>query len=752
MAKHCFLFLLLFLTALLTEAQYRPKIGLVLSGGGAKGLAHIGVLKAMEKAGIRPDYITGTSMGSIIGGLYAIGYSASEIEKMVKEVDWDELLANNMPMNKIVMEEKPYYGRYLVEVPTDNFKPKLPTGVIEGQALDELLFDLTRRVHNISDFNRFPIPFACMGTDITTGKLVVLNHGNLAKSIRASMAAPAVFTPVEVEGRLLVDGGLVHNFPVDEVIEMGADIVIGVYLGGELRDKKSLKSLTAILFQASFVPSLNDAALQKKKVQYLIEPDLSGLSAGNFASAKRILQQGEKKGEEFYSAFKRLADSLNSFGPQAPLTIPNQPSDYRIDSIVVVGNELLPKELISAKIKVHRQLEYTARQLRDKISILYGRGSFENIGYQLYGTDSTGYNMEIEVKETTPSNIKAAVHFDTENKAGVVVNYTLRNKLGSGSRLIIEGDLAEFPRLNVNYLKYLGNNQNIAVVGDIMYDVSNPVLKDENNKDGLYSLRQYSFRGSLITTFTANYNFGFDLGYNSLRIKPEVSTELGGVLDYVKAGEVTTRLYFRSDNLDRRYFPRSGSSSLVSLEYFFDSKGTIAVKTDSFSEVAKLNNPTVRRLLMMYKKVIPMSRYVSVASTVGLSLSNHKSDALFQTAGMVYFGGANIRPYNAATFYGATNYDYNASSFLLGKLDVQWQLIKKLYLTTGLNYINVRQPMEWLYKDFDMVSDLYDNATWRLGFGASLGYMTLVGPITFSASTDPRRGIFLTNFSLGFYL
>ena len=236
-----------------STAQDKPKIGLVLSGGGAKGLAHIGILKSLEKAGITPDYITGTSMGAIIGGLYAMGYTADEIKSIALEADWGELLSNKSSLNEVVMEEKDYYDRYIAELNINGYKLELPKGLIQGQKLSNLLLNVTRPVHNINDFSQLPIPFACVAADIETGQKVVLNSGSLARSMRASMAIPTVFTPVEIDGQLLVDGGILRDFPVEENLEMGADYIIGVFVGNQLLSKDELKSPLDVLNQATFI-------------------------------------------------------------------------------------------------------------------------------------------------------------------------------------------------------------------------------------------------------------------------------------------------------------------------------------------------------------------------------------------------------------------------------------------------------------------------------------------------------------------
>ena len=240
----------------------RPKIGLVLSGGGAKGLAHIGILKAIDSAGLKVDYITGTSMGSIIGGLYAIGYSADTIEKIAKSIDWDLLLSNQSSMRSMIMDEKDEYGKYIIELPWVNHWFRFSTGVIEGEELWLKFSELFRPVYNIKDFSKFSIPFRCIATDISTGEAVELDSGEIVKAVRASMAIPSIFTAVEYGGHKLVDGGVVRNFPVTDVRKMGADIVIGDNVAGPLRSPDQVTNALQVLLQVAFFREAADTRTQ----------------------------------------------------------------------------------------------------------------------------------------------------------------------------------------------------------------------------------------------------------------------------------------------------------------------------------------------------------------------------------------------------------------------------------------------------------------------------------------------------------
>ena len=222
-----------------TLLKKRPKVGLVLSGGGAKGFAHIGVLKVLEKAGVKIDYIGGTSMGAVVGGLYATGYSATQIDSIFHDTDFDELLQDYIPRASKSFYEKHNQELYALTLPFNKFKIGIPIALSKGMYNYNLLSKLTHSVRHVRDFNKLPIPFLCVATDIEKGEQVLLNSGYLPQAMLASSAFPSLFSPVEINGRLLIDGGVVNNFPIDEIRKLGADIVIGVDVQDDLKDRNS---------------------------------------------------------------------------------------------------------------------------------------------------------------------------------------------------------------------------------------------------------------------------------------------------------------------------------------------------------------------------------------------------------------------------------------------------------------------------------------------------------------------------------
>ena len=276
----------------LDKMEERPRIGLALSGGAAHGLAHIGVIKYLEELGIKVDYITGTSMGSIVGGLYALGYDANRLELIASSQNWRKLLLSTEALNEVAFSEKFYHNKFPLELNYESKSLSLPKGFLAGQKLDMLISKWYSPALGIRDFNDLPIPFKCFAVDIESGEIVSLQEGNLARAIRASMAIPSVFPPVELDGRLLVDGGLIRNFPVTDNFEMGADIVIGVYAGFQLEEKEKLKSLVEILRQSSHLLSVKDSDAQKEAASILIEPQTKDIDSFSFGDYEELIRRG----------------------------------------------------------------------------------------------------------------------------------------------------------------------------------------------------------------------------------------------------------------------------------------------------------------------------------------------------------------------------------------------------------------------------------------------------------------------------
>ncbi|NVJ88029.1 MAG: patatin-like phospholipase family protein, partial [Flavobacteriaceae bacterium] len=307
MKKKILLCLLLYAGINFSQEKH-PKIGLVLSGGGAKGFAHVGVLKEIDKAGLQIDYIAGTSMGAIIGGLYASGYTALEIEKLIKEINFTDTLRDKFPRKASPFFEKEYEEKTSITLPVTKGKIGIPKSVSKGQSVLSLFYELLDSTEEINDFSKLPIPFFCIGTDVETGSEILLEKGSLPLAIRASGSFPTLLDPVEVDGKLLVDGGITNNFPISIMKSKGMDIIIGVDVQGNLKKKENLTSVIAILNQIVSYQTYNKSNEEKKLLDFYIHPDVYDYSVVDFDKKDEILQKGDKIGAKFAKAFKELAD------------------------------------------------------------------------------------------------------------------------------------------------------------------------------------------------------------------------------------------------------------------------------------------------------------------------------------------------------------------------------------------------------------------------------------------------------------
>ena len=290
----------------MAQDKDKPKIGVVLSGGGAKGLAHIGALKVLEDAGVEIDYIGGTSMGAIIGGLYAAGYSASSLDSIFNQLDADAVLRDFTPRGSKNFFEKRNDEVYALTLPFKNFKLGFPTAVSKGLYNYAIVNRLTNHVRHIRDFDNLPIPFVCIATDIETGKEVVIREGILPDAILASGAFPSLYYPVEIDGRLLIDGGVTNNYPVEEVRKMGADIIIGIDVQDDLKTRDEIKGATGVLVQINNYQMIEKMVKKRKLTDIYIKPDINGFSVISFDEGREIIDKGEDAAKAFLDTLRRL--------------------------------------------------------------------------------------------------------------------------------------------------------------------------------------------------------------------------------------------------------------------------------------------------------------------------------------------------------------------------------------------------------------------------------------------------------------
>jgi NTE family protein len=468
----------------------RPKIGLVLSGGGAKGMMHIGVLKLIEKHNIPIDYITGTSMGSIVGALYSIGHSADEIEKIAKKLDWEEVFDGSTKRRLISIEEKDEEGKYVIEVPVKKGIPIIPTGLISGQKLEMELAKLTWSAHDINDFSKLPIPFACIAADIETGSAIVLNKGYLPDAIRASMAIPSVFTAVEIDGKLLVDGGLVRNFPVSDAKKMGADIIIGSDVQAPLYKKDELTSMLKIMEQAASFINDKSTKEETKLVDILIKPNIEGYDASSFDAIDTLIARGEEAAllqeQKFIDLKTRLSAFANS--TKKKRTPPALYSIF-ISKVNYEGLQKVSKATVKSKLQIKDSSWVSLKDIEKGVAKIYGSKYFEKVNYRIEQNEKGGTDLIIRVVEQPFTIYKFGINYNNYFNASLLVNGTYRNILGEGSRLLLSGKLGSLPEFMADYTIFTNWKPSVGLrlnaqyynVDEIYYDITDSINVEISN-------------------------------------------------------------------------------------------------------------------------------------------------------------------------------------------------------------------------------------------------------------------------------
>ena len=438
-----------------TKGVSRPKIGLVLSGGGARGAAHIGVIKVLEELRIPIDYIGGTSMGSIVGGLYASGMSSDELAQTVTSVDWNDAFSDLIPREDRSFRRKTDDRNYLVKIKpglSDSLEVKLPPGLLQGQKIEILFKRLALPVSTINNFDDFRIPFRAVATDIVTGEPVIIGTGDLAQAMRASMSVPSVFSPVSIEDKMLVDGGVSKNLPIDVVRNMGADIIIAVDISTPLAGPDELKSalditkqLTGILTRRNTEEQI--ATLTERDI--LIVPDLGDITSGSFDRADSAIPIGYKAAEDRKAELLRLVLSQSDYEAYLAATgqdrARREPAPPVIDFVELDNRSRISDKMIFAYLKVEIGQPLDLEQLEKDIGRIYGLELFENITYEIV-TDNGKNGLILHVRERSwgPNYIQAGLELsgnqdgDSSYNLGFAYTRTAINRLDGEFRIAVQ--------------------------------------------------------------------------------------------------------------------------------------------------------------------------------------------------------------------------------------------------------------------------------------------------------------------------
>lgn len=730
--------------------NYRPKIGLVLSGGGAKGMAHIGVLKVLEELGIRPDYITGTSMGSIMGGLYASGYKANELDSIIKLINWNNLLSDNIPLSKVVPEEKNDYKRFLFQFDITKKGPVLPTGVVVGQGITEEMNYLTWHMTGIDHFDDFPIPFRCVAADLISGEAYTFDSGSLPIAMRASMAIPSVFSPVLLDSMLLVDGGVLDNMPVQACINMGAEIIIAVNVGLKGRPKaEDYKSITDVLMGAAMIRSNYIAQEAKEKVDILIEPDLDGYSAGSFSNGEQIIELGEIAAREHYVELASLAEFLNQYPQKKEPHVSTNWKELYIEDIKVEGLKRLNKQFVLGKFGLEKKHTYTTKDINEGMHLLMGTRYIQNVDYRLE-TGEHGYILTLLPTEAFPSKYNFSIHYDNEYNASAIFNVALRNYLIRGSSFKLTFELSEYPQLNTEYIDYLGSRQKTGDYIKGHWEKSSvPYVDDQGEEVGSFNEQLLLLEGGFL--FVPNIKRIIRVGAFFRR---QVSKSGSGIIDLMvndvnKIGNSSWgfNLKYNKNSLDKQFFPTKGSLLNIDLEYPVNFS-TIYDGSDSaravLNDIIEIPNQNYFKAAVVFNQYIPVSKNFNISYLLSAGGASEDMGSLqyFQ------FGGIQAtRRYNDIPFVGLTTKEISAQQYAMGNVSLRYEAMNNFFI--GLTGSVLDYETKYDNLSFDSLN-VFGSDKVVYGGGILFSYQSILGPIQLGYGRTSMHSKNRYYFSVGF--
>jgi NTE family protein len=712
--------LLLFLLPLNSESQEinkRPSVGLVLSGGGAHGIAHLGVIKVMEEAGLRPDYITGVSMGSIIGGLYSLGYSADSLYKLLKMANWKAILSNRIPENKVIFLEKAHFYHSIISLPLSSKKVKLPSGLLNGQQFENTLSFYAWPAADINDFSRLPIPFMCLATDIITFKKVDLKTGYLADAIRASSSVPSIFTPVKIDNLLLLDGGLIRNFAVSEIKEMGADIIIGSYTGFHALGEDELQSVSGIAKQIGLFRSLDDFEKQKGLVDVLIKPETGRFSISEFDNVDSLVQKGYEAAFPYKKYFIKLADSLNRISTQKPIEDILNKKDYTFNRIEITGNKIYPDIQILGVLDIEPGEKVDKYLLRDRIELLYGKAWFEKVKYRIVPRNDS-LLLVIDCIEKPRAMFYGSVHYDNSILTGLILELSMKNLLTQRSVINLNSFIGQYYRFEFNNIQFIDKNQKFGLSANFYSDNTLiPMLELNGEKIDAIS-RNFVPGLSINKSLGLNHMMSFYANYENMNLIPHYSSN-----DHFKS--VTYNYFSESydyqiNTVNTKHFPDKGvifnitgsTSKLFSMITRTDTLKT-TFKEDSKGDSQYERFFIIRGSFKQYFS--PSEKFTFSIGGEALLITN--SDSISAKNNFYLLGG--IEPVNkrsiAMTGFHSDEIPVKKVAGICTEID--FELFENFHITAMADIFAAQE----INRD--------KGYSFLTGYGIGVGYMSIIGPI-----------------------
>jgi len=672
-----------------------PRIGLALSGGGARGLAHVGVLRALERAGVPIDAISGTSMGSLVGGLYAAGYSATDLEEIARGIDWGALFVDTPARGVMEPFDRVKGNPMLLSLPMRHGRIGLPSGVIAGQHVTELFARLTWPVRSVRDFHRLPIAFSAVATDLSTGEAVVLDSGSLAGAMRASMSLPSVFAPVPLQGRVLLDGGLVRSLPAQDVRALGADLVICSDVSEPLLDADRLRTMLDVLNQAIGYHGNESTIEERKRCDVYIRPDLGGRDGFSFENATDWIARGDSATLAVAARLREIVDITG--GPsRRPRGIP---ADERARAVPIFGTRVVAASA-DADAFVSTMLALPSSALVDPARItaatnqVYESGLFETVTYSLASSDS-GVVVVVSAQGDNADRVGFGFRYDDHYNAALLFDATVRHLLGFGSTGRLSLRLGEQTRVGLDVTR--GRTlRSQWVLGTGASYLSTPLdFFDGRRRAAEATLRAASAN---VTVGAATRGGGVGLQLTAEDARSSASIAAVDSSQHRTFASVAGLLWW--DDMNRPAFATRGTT--LHARY----------------ERAAGGGAPFGRWSVTGNGVAPLSNRLSIAARVSVGASS--ADSTIPLDYRFYLGSLTpsvVLAESQIPFAGLRLQERNGFAVAMAEAALQWEAVPNVFVTVRVDVGDVAPTFG------DAV------ATRVLGTGLSVGTRTLVGPV-----------------------
>lgn len=724
----------------LLENNKDISVGLVLSGGGAKGLAHIGVLKAIEQAGVKIDYIAGTSTGAIVGALYAAGYTAAQLDVMFKKVDFSTLIQDQVPRRAKTFNEKDESIKYALTLPFDGLEISFPTGLSNGQNIYNLFSKLTSHVNHLTDFSKLPIPFLCVATNAENGEMVLLENGYLPRAVSASGALPTLFNPVVINDMILIDGGIVNNYPIKELKAKGVDVIIGVDVQDGIKKKKDLTSALDIVLQVNNYTSVKQMQTKIKDTDVYIKPNIEEFSVVSFDDANRIVQAGFEAANQVTQKLERIAQQQT---PRAALKpVPHSKEDLYIKQVVIEGNQQYTAAYILGKLKLKTPATVSYSSFVEGVNNLSATGNFDDIDYRFVKDQSNHYTVFFKVIESKSKMVlRLGAHYDPLFDTGVLLNVTRKQFLTNNDIASLDVIVGDNLRYNFNY--YIDKGFYWSLGFNSSYDFFDKnvstdfVANDLNNTSGFPVNKidfQYSdFTNQLYgeTLFNRIFLLGAGVEHKFLRyISETIGTDSDNVLRTIfdATNYYSAFGYIKYDTYDNIFFPKKGVVFQADTHLYLFSQGS----NSNFEPF------TILKAKVGYAQTI-FKKLTSVFTTeTGFKIGSSSTSSLdFMLGGYGFKQINNILP-----FYGYEALSLRGDTYLKSSITLDYEIIKNHHLSLFANIANVDDALfqkdDWL------------KAIPYTGVGVGYGLNTFLGPLELKYAYSKEREVGELYVRLGF--